>query len=84
MIGDRVEVDVGRERLDGPPPAVVEPDPAVEEAERPAVEDDADVDELAAFDARYDPQDRVLEGLTRHDRPRRARPRAWPGRPGAS
>ena len=60
-VADRVDVDVGVERAQ---PVAVDDLPArVEELRRLAVEDDADVDELLALDARDAAQHDVLVGL---------------------
>ena len=62
MRPDRGRIEVRGERRE---PALVEGDPGLEVAPRATQQDDPDVEALAALDARQQPHDRVLEGVTR-------------------
>src|SRR4029079_11628616 len=59
---DRRRIEV---RSEGRQALLIEGDPGLEEARRPAQKDDADIEGFAAFDPRQDPDDRVLERVTR-------------------
>jgi hypothetical protein len=68
-----LDVAVRRERAERGLASGIQLEKRAEEAMRSALEDDADVQLLAALDTRDESDDRVLEGLKRHDAPPRPR-----------